>query len=57
MPTRMRYYVRFDLLVTDGFGFDKIERQEAPQALNLLFKVIDKRNARASKPAQRIRSE
>lgn len=47
-PKRIRYYTRFDLLIIDGFGFDKIERQEAPQALSLLFKVVDKRNARAS---------
>ena len=47
-PKRIRYYTRFDLLIIDGFGFDKIERQLAPQALSLLFKVIDKRNARAS---------
>ncbi len=47
-PKRIRYYTRFDLLIIDGFGFDKIERQETPQALSLLFKVVDKRNARAS---------
>jgi DNA replication protein DnaC len=47
-PKRIRYYTRFDLLIIDGFGFDKIERQLAPQALSLLFKVIDKRNSRAS---------
>ena len=48
MPKRIRYYTRFDLLIIDGFGFDRIERQEAPQALSLLFKVVDKRNARSS---------
>lgn len=47
-PKRIRYYTRFDLLVIDGFGFDRIERQETPQALSLLFKVVDKRNARCS---------
>lgn len=47
-PKRVRYYTRFDLLIIDGFGFDKIERQETPQALSLLFKVVDKRNARFS---------
>ena len=47
-PKRIRYYTRFDLLIIDGFGFDKIERQQTPQALSLLFKVIDKRNARSS---------
>jgi len=43
---RIRYYTRFDLLIIDGFGFDRIERQESPQALSLLYKVIDKRNPR-----------
>jgi DNA replication protein DnaC len=47
-PKRIRYYTRFELLIIDGFGFDKIERQETPQALSLLFKVIDKRNAHSS---------
>ena len=45
---RIRYYTRFDLLIIDGFGFDRIERQETPQALSLLFKVIDKRNPHRS---------
>ena len=47
-PQRIRYYTRFDLLIIDGFGFDRIERQETPQALSLLYKVIDKRNPRRS---------
>ena len=47
-PKRIRYYTRFDLLIIDGFGFDRIERQESPQALSLLYKVIDKRNPRRS---------
>jgi DNA replication protein DnaC len=45
---RIRYYTRFDLLIIDGFGFDRIERQESPQALSLLYKVIDKRNPHRS---------
>lgn len=47
-PKRIRYYARFDLLIIDGFGFDRIERHEVPQALSLLFKVIDKRNPHSS---------
>lgn len=47
-PKRIRYYARFDLLIIDGFGFDRIERQQTPQALSLLFKVIDKRNTHRS---------
>jgi DNA replication protein DnaC len=43
LPQRIRYYAAFDLLVIDEFGFDKIERAEAPQAANLLYKIIDAR--------------
>jgi DNA replication protein DnaC len=45
---RIRYFTSFDLLIIDGFGFDRIERQETPQALSLLFKVIDRRNSHHS---------
>jgi DNA replication protein DnaC len=48
LPQRTRYYARFDLLILDEFGFDKIERGECPQAANLLYKVIDARNGHAS---------
>ena len=27
------------------FGFDRIEREQSPQALSLLYKIIDKRNS------------
>ena len=40
---RLRYYGRFDLLIIDEFGFDKIERAESSQAASLLYKVIDTR--------------
>jgi len=43
LPRRLRYYARFELLIIDEFGFDKIERAESPEASNLLFKVIDSR--------------
>jgi DNA replication protein DnaC len=43
LPQRVRYYAAFDLLIIDEFGFDKIERAEAPQAANLLYKIIDAR--------------
>lgn len=36
------------LLIIDGFGFDRIEREQSPQALNLLYKVIDRRNTKYS---------
>lgn len=48
LPQRTRYYARFDLVILDEFGFDKIERSECPQAANLLYKVIDARNGHAS---------
>ena len=48
LPKRVRYYSRFDLLVIDEFGFDRIERTESPQAANLLYKVIDARSRQRS---------
>lgn len=48
LPQRTRYYSRFDLVILDEFGFDKIERSECPQAANLLYKVIDARNGHAA---------
>lgn len=48
LPQRIRYYARFDLLIIDEFGFDKIERTETPQAANLLYKIIDARTQRST---------
>jgi DNA replication protein DnaC len=48
LPARIRHYARFDLLIIDEFGFDRLERQEAPQAASLLYKVIDARNEQRS---------
>jgi len=45
---RIRYFTRPDLLIIDGFGFDRIEREQSPQALSLLYKVIEKRGSRRS---------
>ena len=47
-PKRVRYYASFDLLIIDGFGFDRIEREKTPRALSLLYKVIDQRSTRRS---------
>jgi DNA replication protein DnaC len=44
----VRDYLRPELLIIDGFGFDRIEREQSPQALNLLYKVIDRRNTKQS---------
>jgi len=43
LPQRLRHYGRFDLLIIDEFGFDKIERAECSQAASLLYKIIDAR--------------
>ena len=40
---RIRQYARYDLLIIDEFGFDKLEREDFPQASSLLYKVIDSR--------------
>ncbi len=48
LPQRVRYWARFDLLIIDEFGFDRIERGECPQAANLFYKVVDARNGKRS---------
>jgi DNA replication protein DnaC len=48
LPRCVRRYARFDLLIIDEFGFDKIERSETPQAANLLYKIIDARTRRST---------
>ena len=45
LPSRLRYYSRFDLLIIDEFGLD---RNESPQAVSLLYKVIDARTQQRS---------
>lgn len=45
---RVRYYARFELLIIDEFGFDRIERSLSPQAASLWYKIIDARNQRGS---------
>ena len=48
LPRRLREYARVDLLILDEFGFDRIERAEAPQAASLLYKVVDARSEQRS---------
>ena len=48
LTPKVRYYCSWDLLILDEFGFDKLERKEVPDALSLLYKVIDGRNRRSS---------
>jgi len=45
---RVRFYAKFDLLIIDEFGFDRIERSLCPQAASLWYKIIDSRSQRAS---------
>jgi DNA replication protein DnaC len=47
LPRFIRRYARYDLLIIDEFGFDKIERSET-QAANLLYKIIDARTQRST---------
>jgi len=48
LPERVRYYARFELLIIDEFGFDRIERAVCPQAASLWYKIIDARSQRVS---------
>ena len=44
LPTRLRHYAKPELLIIDEWGFDKIERNECPEAAHLLYKIIAARN-------------
>jgi DNA replication protein DnaC len=48
LPRCVRFWSRFDLVIIDEFGFDRIERSECPQAANLFYKVIDARSGKRS---------
>ena len=48
LPGKVRQYRRFDLLIIDELGFDKLERREYPESSSLLYKVIDSRGRRGS---------
>ncbi len=48
MPKRVRYYSGFDLIIIDELGFDKLEREQHPQAPSLLYKVVDSRTRKRS---------
>ena len=45
---RVRFYAKFQLLIIDEFGFDRIERKLCPQAASLWYKIIDARSQRGS---------
>jgi DNA replication protein DnaC len=48
LPTVVRKYGRYELLIIDEFGFDKLERSEHADAPSLLYKIIDNRHGRGS---------
>lgn len=48
LSARLRRYASPDLLIIDEFGFDRIERNECPQAAHLLYKIIASRNQKRS---------
>lgn len=54
LPLRLKYWTRFDLLILDEFGFDRIEREGCGQAASLLYKVIDGRVGRSTALATNI---
>jgi DNA replication protein DnaC len=45
---RVRFYAKWDLLIIDEFGFDRIERSLCPQAASLWYKIIDARSQKRS---------
>ena len=45
---RVREYARYELLIIDEFGFDRIERSQCPQATSLWYKIMDARSQRGS---------
>ncbi len=48
LPAKLRDYGKFDLVIIDEFGFDRLERNESPQAASLLYKLINARTARST---------
>jgi len=44
----IKRFASWDLLLIDEFGFDRIEREECPQAAHLLYKVIKRRHQKRS---------
>lgn len=48
LAASLRRYSLWDLLLIDEFGFDRIEREECPQAAHLLYKVIAARHQKRS---------
>jgi len=45
---RIRFYARFDLMIIDEFGLDRIERSLCTQAASLWYKIVDARQQRST---------
>ena len=56
LPVRLRRYQRPEFLISDEFGFDRVERLESPEAAHLLYKVIVARHRRRSTAMKSCRS-
>ncbi len=54
LPSKLRSYAKYELLIIDEFGFDRIERVESQQAASLLYKVIDARRGLSTALATNI---
>lgn len=48
LPNRIRYYGRFDWLIIDELGFEKLELRQYPEAPSLLYKIVDYRSPQKS---------
>ena len=48
LPQKLRQLARYDLLIIDEFGFDRLERTQAQQAASLFYKLIDARGQQRS---------
>jgi DNA replication protein DnaC len=48
LPETLRRYAGWDLLIIDEFGFDRLEREDCPQAAHVLYKVIASRHHKRS---------
>jgi DNA replication protein DnaC len=57
LPKRLREYNGYQWLIIDEFGFDKLERNAAPETPSLLFKIINSRRGRSTTVVTNIEFE
>ncbi len=48
LARKLRYYAKFDLVILDEFGFERVERLESREAASLLYKLINVRGERST---------